>query len=58
MDIQVWSDVICPWCYLGKRRLEKALAGFRQPVRVTFRAFQLDPSPVRRPLPIKQALAD
>jgi predicted DsbA family dithiol-disulfide isomerase len=57
VDIQVWSDVICPWCYLGKRRLEKALAGFPHPVRVTFRAFQLDPSPVPRPLPIKQALA-
>ena len=30
MDIQVWSDVVCPWCYIGKRRLEKALAEFRR----------------------------
>ncbi len=43
MDIQIWSDVICPWCYLGKSRLEKALAGFPGEVTVTFRAFQLDP---------------
>ena len=28
VDIQVWSDVICPWCYIGKRRLEKALSQF------------------------------
>ena len=57
MDIQVWSDVICPWCYIGKKRLEKALADFPGDVRVTFRAFQLDPSPVPQPLPIKEALA-
>jgi predicted DsbA family dithiol-disulfide isomerase len=57
VDIQVWSDVICPWCYLGKRRPEKALAGFPGEVTVTFRAFQLDPSPVPHPLPIKEALA-
>ena len=30
MDIQVWSDVVCPWCYLGKRRLEQALARLRR----------------------------
>lgn len=57
MDIQIWSDVICPWCYLGKKRLEKALAGYPGDVTVTFRAFQLDPSPVPHPVPIKQALA-
>jgi len=57
MDIQIWSDVICPWCYLGKKRLEKALAGYPGDVTVTFRAFQLDRSPVPHPVPIKQALA-
>jgi predicted DsbA family dithiol-disulfide isomerase len=56
VDIQVWSDVICPWCYLGKRRLERALVGFPGNVRVTFRAFQLDPSPVPHPVPIKVAV--
>jgi predicted DsbA family dithiol-disulfide isomerase len=46
MQIDIWSDVVCPWCYLGKRRLEKALADFehRDAVHVTFRSFQLDPS--------------
>lgn len=46
MRIDVWSDVVCPWCYLGKRRFEHALAGFehRDEVRVVHRAFQLDPT--------------
>jgi len=41
--IEVWSDVICPWCYIGKRRLEKALDGFPHPVEVIWRSYQLDP---------------
>lgn len=57
MDIQVWSDVVCPWCYLGKRRLEKALSEFPGEVTVTYRAYQLDPSPVPRAVPIKEAMA-
>jgi predicted DsbA family dithiol-disulfide isomerase len=46
MEIQIWSDVVCPWCYLGKRRFEHALADFdhRDQVRVVHRAFQLDPT--------------
>ncbi|MET0493726.1 MAG: DsbA family oxidoreductase [Actinoplanes sp.] len=57
MNIEIWSDVICPWCYLGKRRIERALEGFGGDVTMTFRAYQLDPSPVPVPLPIKQAMA-
>ena len=57
MYIQVWSDVICPWCYIGKRRLELALQDFDGPVSITYRAFQLDPSPVPHPMPLKDALA-
>ncbi|GIF24915.1 putative DsbA family dithiol-disulfide isomerase [Actinoplanes tereljensis] len=57
MDIQVWSDVVCPWCYLGKARLEKAIAQFDGDVTVTYRAFQLDPAPVPRPVPIRDAMA-
>ena len=57
MEIQVWSDVVCPWCYLGKKRLEKALDGFPADVTVAFRAYQLDPSPVPHPVPTKQAMA-
>jgi predicted DsbA family dithiol-disulfide isomerase len=46
MLIEVWSDVVCPWCYIGKRRLEAALAEFphRDEVEVVWRSFQLDPS--------------
>ena len=45
MHIEIWSDVNCPWCYLGKRRLEAALAEFEHAaeVGVTWRSFELDP---------------
>ena len=45
MRVDIWSDVVCPWCYLGKARFEKALADFphRNEVEVTFRSFELDP---------------
>jgi predicted DsbA family dithiol-disulfide isomerase len=44
--IDVWSDLVCPWCYIGKRRFEKALADFpeRENVEIVHRAFQLDPT--------------
>jgi predicted DsbA family dithiol-disulfide isomerase len=43
--IDIWSDVVCPWCYIGKRRLERALADFehRDEVDVHWRSFELDP---------------
>ena len=46
MKVEIWSDVVCPWCYIGKRRFEQALAGFphRDEVEVVWRAFELDPS--------------
>ncbi|MGN9908464.1 DsbA family oxidoreductase [Phytohabitans sp. LJ34] len=46
MKIEVWSDVVCPWCYIGKRRLRHALARFDHAgeVEVTWRSFQLDPT--------------
>jgi predicted DsbA family dithiol-disulfide isomerase len=45
MQVEIWSDVICPWCYIGKRRFEQALALFpqRDEVRVIWRSFELDP---------------
>ncbi len=48
MKVEVWSDVVCPWCYIGKRRLESALAEFahREQVEVIFRSFELDPTAV------------
>jgi predicted DsbA family dithiol-disulfide isomerase len=51
MEIEVWSDVVCPWCYLGKRRLERAIGAFehRDEVTVRWRSFELDPgAPPRR----------
>jgi predicted DsbA family dithiol-disulfide isomerase len=46
VKIDIWSDVVCPFCYIGKRNLERALAGFahRDDVAITWRSFQLDPS--------------
>lgn len=45
MIIDIWSDVVCPWCFIGKRRLEKALSLFehRDQVTIRHRAFQLQP---------------
>lgn len=44
VEIDVWADVVCPWCYLGKRRLEYAIADSAHPaeVTVTYHAFELD----------------
>ncbi|HEX6355281.1 DsbA family oxidoreductase [Actinophytocola sp.] len=59
MKIEVWSDIVCPWCYIGKRRLESALAEFEHPVDVEFRSFQLDPSfPRGKTMPVYDALAE
>lgn len=44
LKIEVYSDVVCPWCYVGKRRLERALTEFGGDVRVTWRPFQLNPT--------------
>ena len=42
--VDVISDVICPWCYIGKRRLEKAAAAFDVPAKVRWLPFQLNPT--------------
>jgi predicted DsbA family dithiol-disulfide isomerase len=46
MRVDIWSDVICPWCYVGKARFEKALGAFahRDEVEVVYHSFELDPS--------------
>jgi predicted DsbA family dithiol-disulfide isomerase len=46
MQVEIWSDVVCPWCYLGKRRFEQALDDFGHAgdVEVVYRSFELDPS--------------
>lgn len=45
MKVEIWSDVVCPWCYIGKRRFEAALGAFahRGDVEVVWRSFELDP---------------
>lgn len=49
--VEIWSDVVCPWCYLGKRRFESALSRFehRDDVEVVWRSFELDPNAERNP---------
>jgi predicted DsbA family dithiol-disulfide isomerase len=46
VDVEIWSDIACPWCYVGKRRFEAALGRFehRDEVPVNWRSFELDPS--------------
>jgi predicted DsbA family dithiol-disulfide isomerase len=53
MLVEIWSDIACPWCYVGKRRFEAALARFerRDDVEVVWRSFELDPAaPRERPV--------
>lgn len=52
MRIDVWSDVVCPWCYIGKRRLEKALDAFEHSdaVEVVWHSYQLDPGAPAAPV--------
>ncbi|MFJ8017047.1 DsbA family oxidoreductase [Streptomyces sp. NPDC096339] len=46
MKVEIYSDLVCPWCYIGKRRFEKALAAFPEAaeVEVVYRPFQLNPA--------------
>lgn len=57
MEIEIYADVVCPWCWIGKRRLEQALESYGGEVTVRYRPFQLDPSPVSEPKPLVEALA-
>ena len=59
MIIDVWADVVCPWCFIGKRRLEKALQNFehRDQVTIRHRAFQLQPD-IKETVLTKKYLAE
>ena len=60
MKIEVWSDIVCPWCYIGKRRLEKALQQFegKREVQVLYRSFELDTTaPQERAEPLEEHLS-
>jgi predicted DsbA family dithiol-disulfide isomerase len=61
MKVEIWSDVVCPWCYLGKRRFESALMRFehKADVEMRWRSFELDPgAPAVRDGDPVQRLAD
>jgi predicted DsbA family dithiol-disulfide isomerase len=60
MRVDIWSDIVCPWCYIGKRQFEQGLAGFagREQVEVVYHAFELDPSiPAGQGTPTRELLA-
>ena len=59
MKIEIWSDVVCPWCYIGKRRLEHALLDFEHAgeVEITWRSYQLNPGAGPGAVPTMDSLA-
>jgi predicted DsbA family dithiol-disulfide isomerase len=61
LRVDIWSDIACPWCYIGKRHLEQALATFEHAddVEIVWRAFELDPSApkLREAVPNAERLA-
>jgi len=60
MRVDIWTDIVCPWCYLGDGRFARALAGFehRDEVDVIHHSFELDPSiPAGQLTPIMDLLA-
>ncbi|MFI0943350.1 DsbA family oxidoreductase [Streptomyces sp. NPDC021020] len=59
MKVEIYSDIACPWCYVGKARFERALAAFPKAaaVEVVYRPFQLDPSAPHEPRPHHDVLA-
>ncbi len=60
MQIEMWSDLVCPWCFIGKRQLEIALEAFphRDQVTINHRAYQLNPDAEPTTSPTTQMLAD
>ncbi|WP_214417146.1 DsbA family oxidoreductase [Sphaerisporangium fuscum] len=61
MRVEIWGDVVCPWCYIGTARFDKALAGFahRDQVEVIHRSFELDPARDKTHVePVHKMLAD
>jgi predicted DsbA family dithiol-disulfide isomerase len=60
MEIEVWADVVCPWCYIGKHRMQQALAGLPSDVdvRIVHRAFELDPTAVSRGVKAREHLSE
>lgn len=57
VKVDVFSDLVCPWCYVGRTRFQAAVADFDAPVDVTWRPFQLDPDAPSTPEPAMERLA-
>lgn len=60
LDVEIWSDVVCPWCYIGKRRFERAVAEVADEIEVrsAYRPFLLDPTaPTGAPTPVAEVYA-
>ena len=65
MRIDIWSDVVCPWCYIGKKRFDRAMSRLSEEVSdlsesvdIVYRAYQLDPTaPVGHPTPVRDVYA-
>ena len=56
LQIEVWSDIACPWCWVGKRGLEEAISLFAAPVTIRWNAFELNPqAPLELPGPVDYA---
>src|SRR5690554_4302487 len=58
MKVEIYSDIVCPWCYIGDRRFARALAAFpgAAQVDVVYRPYQLDPDAPEEPIPLKSYL--
>lgn len=58
MRVEIWSDVVCPWCYIGKRRFETALERFTEAtgteVEIEYKPFMLDPRAPSEPQPVRE----
>ncbi len=61
LRVEIWSDVVCPWCYIGKRRFETALERFTEAtgteVQIEYKAFMLDPRAPAEPQPVSEVYA-
>ena len=58
MKVEIYSDVACPWCYVGKARFERAVVAFAgEPVEVVYRPYQLDPSAPHQAVPMMDYLS-
>lgn len=58
MKVEIYSDIVCPWCYIGERRFSRALADFAgaDDVEIVFRPYQLDPGAPDSPVPLSEYL--